>query len=240
MISIWVSKGTKLFQQIHNQNDSIHLASILLCGLLITNRDIIWCSVEHTPLHTPDWCWSFSTMLVLMGVHALKYFSFWYGVPHTGCGFPSMLCLFACVTAVCFPVWQVHAINESNRFEAEIRQEQEVKKKQAEEQKQRRAAFKELQSAFKWPPRSSLRTCRSLCCTNAVSLSMCVCLNALCVSDNGSPEPNRGSKWSRMLVTSLQLYHGLNTLRTIYQIKNHPFMSLCGSLTVSSKIQIQL
>lgn len=44
---------------------------------------------------------------------------------------------------------KVNAINESNRFEAEIRQEQEVKKKQAEEQKQRRAAFKELQSAFK-------------------------------------------------------------------------------------------
>ncbi|KAM9752450.1 EF-hand domain-containing protein D2 isoform 1-T2 [Menidia menidia] len=44
---------------------------------------------------------------------------------------------------------KVHAINESNRFEAEIRQEQEEKKKQAEEQKQRRAAFKELQSAFK-------------------------------------------------------------------------------------------
>ncbi|XP_004570966.1 EF-hand domain-containing protein D2 [Maylandia zebra] len=44
---------------------------------------------------------------------------------------------------------KVKAINESNRFESEIRQEQEVKKKQAEEQKQRRAAFKELQSAFK-------------------------------------------------------------------------------------------
>uniref|UniRef100_A0A3Q0RGD8 EF-hand domain family, member D2 n=1 Tax=Amphilophus citrinellus TaxID=61819 RepID=A0A3Q0RGD8_AMPCI len=44
---------------------------------------------------------------------------------------------------------KVKAINESNRFEAEIRQEQEEKKKQAEEQKQRRAAFKELQSAFK-------------------------------------------------------------------------------------------
>ncbi|XP_035534391.1 EF-hand domain-containing protein D2-like [Morone saxatilis] len=44
---------------------------------------------------------------------------------------------------------KVQAINESNRFEAEIRQEQEAKKKQAEEQKQRRAAFKELQSAFK-------------------------------------------------------------------------------------------
>ncbi|CAJ1055253.1 EF-hand domain-containing protein D2 [Xyrichtys novacula] len=44
---------------------------------------------------------------------------------------------------------KVHAINESNRFEAEIRQEQEAKKKQLEEQKQRRAAFKELQSAFK-------------------------------------------------------------------------------------------
>ncbi|XP_047435352.1 EF-hand domain-containing protein D2 [Mugil cephalus] len=44
---------------------------------------------------------------------------------------------------------KVQAINESSRFEAEIRQEQEAKKKQAEEQKQRRAAFKELQSAFK-------------------------------------------------------------------------------------------
>ncbi|XP_041858981.1 EF-hand domain-containing protein D2 [Melanotaenia boesemani] len=44
---------------------------------------------------------------------------------------------------------KVQAISESNRFEAEIRQEQEAKKKQAEEQKQRRAAFKELQSAFK-------------------------------------------------------------------------------------------
>ncbi|XP_034732705.1 EF-hand domain-containing protein D2 [Etheostoma cragini] len=44
---------------------------------------------------------------------------------------------------------KVQAINESNRFEAEIRQEQESKKKQAEDQKQRRAAFKELQSAFK-------------------------------------------------------------------------------------------
>ncbi|XP_020787368.2 EF-hand domain-containing protein D2 [Boleophthalmus pectinirostris] len=37
---------------------------------------------------------------------------------------------------------KVQAINESNRFEAEIRQEQESKKQQAEEQKQRRAAFK--------------------------------------------------------------------------------------------------
>ncbi|XP_026188539.1 EF-hand domain-containing protein D2 [Mastacembelus armatus] len=44
---------------------------------------------------------------------------------------------------------KVHAINESNRFEAEIRQEQEAKKKQADEQKQRRAAFRELQSTFK-------------------------------------------------------------------------------------------
>ncbi|KAL7399185.1 hypothetical protein ABVT39_021105 [Epinephelus coioides] len=44
---------------------------------------------------------------------------------------------------------KVKAINDSNRFEAEIRQEQEAKKKQAEEQKQRRAAFKDLQSAFK-------------------------------------------------------------------------------------------
>ncbi|KAK9515933.1 hypothetical protein VZT92_026529 [Zoarces viviparus] len=44
---------------------------------------------------------------------------------------------------------KVQAINESNRFEAEIRQEQEAKKKQVEEQKQRRTAFKDLQSAFK-------------------------------------------------------------------------------------------
>ncbi|KAM6977506.1 EF-hand domain-containing protein D2 [Aplochiton taeniatus] len=44
---------------------------------------------------------------------------------------------------------KVQAINESNRFEAEIRQEQEDKKKQAEDKKHRQAAFKELQSAFK-------------------------------------------------------------------------------------------
>ncbi|XP_036387391.1 EF-hand domain-containing protein D2-like [Megalops cyprinoides] len=44
---------------------------------------------------------------------------------------------------------KVQAINDSNRFEAEIRQEQEEKKKQLEEKKQRKAAFKELQSAFK-------------------------------------------------------------------------------------------
>ncbi|XP_066500189.1 EF-hand domain-containing protein D2 [Hoplias malabaricus] len=44
---------------------------------------------------------------------------------------------------------KVHAINESNRFEAEIRHEQEEKKRQAEQKKQRQAAFKELQSAFK-------------------------------------------------------------------------------------------
>ncbi|KAK1801213.1 hypothetical protein P4O66_022913 [Electrophorus voltai] len=44
---------------------------------------------------------------------------------------------------------KVQAINESNRFEAEIRHEQEEKKRQAEEKKQRKAAFKELQSAFK-------------------------------------------------------------------------------------------
>ncbi|XP_045912310.1 EF-hand domain-containing protein D2 [Micropterus dolomieu] len=44
---------------------------------------------------------------------------------------------------------KVQAINESNRFEAEIRQEQEAKKKQLEEQKQRGAAFRELQAAFK-------------------------------------------------------------------------------------------
>lgn len=51
--------------------------------------------------------------------------------------------------AECFPVGQVQAISESNRFEAEIRQEQEAKKREAEEQKRRRAAFKEKQSAFK-------------------------------------------------------------------------------------------
>ncbi|XP_058849366.1 EF-hand domain-containing protein D2-like [Acipenser ruthenus] len=44
---------------------------------------------------------------------------------------------------------KVHAITESNRFEAEIRQEQEEKKKEAEDKKQRQAAFKDLKSAFK-------------------------------------------------------------------------------------------
>ncbi|XP_056277957.1 EF-hand domain-containing protein D2 [Pseudoliparis swirei] len=44
---------------------------------------------------------------------------------------------------------KVQAISESNRFETEIRQEQEAKKKELEEQKLRHSAFKELQSAFK-------------------------------------------------------------------------------------------
>lgn len=44
---------------------------------------------------------------------------------------------------------QVNAVSASNRFEEEIRQEQELRKKEAEEQKRRRAAFKEKQSAFK-------------------------------------------------------------------------------------------
>ncbi|XP_068188366.1 EF-hand domain-containing protein D2 [Antennarius striatus] len=43
---------------------------------------------------------------------------------------------------------KAQAITESNRFEAEIRQEQQEKKKQAEEQQQRRRDFKERQSAF--------------------------------------------------------------------------------------------
>ncbi|KAJ3589685.1 hypothetical protein NHX12_010528 [Muraenolepis orangiensis] len=44
---------------------------------------------------------------------------------------------------------KVQAISESSRFEAEIRQEQECKKKELEEKKHKRAAFKDLQSAFK-------------------------------------------------------------------------------------------
>lgn len=53
---------------------------------------------------------------------------------------------FLCSQPLCA---QVHAVNASNRFEEEIRQEQELRKKEAEEQKRRRAAFKEKQSAFK-------------------------------------------------------------------------------------------
>ncbi|XP_032824030.1 EF-hand domain-containing protein D2 [Petromyzon marinus] len=44
---------------------------------------------------------------------------------------------------------KVEAISKSNRFEAEIRAEQEEKKREAEEKKQRQAAFKELRSAFR-------------------------------------------------------------------------------------------
>ncbi|XP_067423587.1 EF-hand domain-containing protein D2 [Emydura macquarii macquarii] len=44
---------------------------------------------------------------------------------------------------------KVQAINDTSRFEEEIKAEQEEKKKQAEEMKQRKAAFKELQSNFK-------------------------------------------------------------------------------------------
>ncbi|NXS58750.1 EFHD2 protein, partial [Brachypteracias leptosomus] len=44
---------------------------------------------------------------------------------------------------------KVQAIHDSSRFEEEIKAEQVEKKKQAEELKQRKAAFKELQSTFK-------------------------------------------------------------------------------------------
>ncbi|MEE6483483.1 hypothetical protein FKM82_013564 [Ascaphus truei] len=44
---------------------------------------------------------------------------------------------------------KVQAINHGSRFEQEIKAEQEEKKKQAEDKEQRKAAFKELQSAFK-------------------------------------------------------------------------------------------
>ncbi|XP_068606360.1 EF-hand domain-containing protein D2 [Brachionichthys hirsutus] len=43
---------------------------------------------------------------------------------------------------------KANAITESNRFEAEIREEQEAKRRQAEEQQQRRSAFRDLKSAF--------------------------------------------------------------------------------------------
>lgn len=44
---------------------------------------------------------------------------------------------------------KVHEQTMSNKFEAEIRAEQEEKKKEAEEQKKRRAEFKAKQAAFK-------------------------------------------------------------------------------------------
>ena len=75
------------------------------------------------------------------------------------------------LTALCFSVGQVHAISESNRFEAEIRQEQDAKKKQAEEQKQRRAAFNDLKSAFKWMLYSSQHLLLCVC----VCVCVCVC-----------------------------------------------------------------
>uniref|UniRef100_A0A4W5P0M3 EF-hand domain family, member D1 n=1 Tax=Hucho hucho TaxID=62062 RepID=A0A4W5P0M3_9TELE len=43
---------------------------------------------------------------------------------------------------------QVQALKVGSKFEAEIREEQEERKRQALDRKQRRAAFKELQSAF--------------------------------------------------------------------------------------------
>ncbi|XP_069893992.1 EF-hand domain-containing protein D2 isoform X2 [Dipodomys merriami] len=45
--------------------------------------------------------------------------------------------------------FEAKAINVSSRFEEEIKAEQEERKKQAEEMKQRKAAFRELQSTFK-------------------------------------------------------------------------------------------
>ncbi|XP_007423182.1 EF-hand domain-containing protein D2 [Python bivittatus] len=44
---------------------------------------------------------------------------------------------------------KVQAMNVTSRFEEEIKAEQEEKRRQAEELKQRKVAFKELQSTFK-------------------------------------------------------------------------------------------
>lgn len=44
---------------------------------------------------------------------------------------------------------KVQAMNVTSRFEEEIKAEQEEKRRQAEELKQRKVAFKELQSTFR-------------------------------------------------------------------------------------------
>lgn len=46
---------------------------------------------------------------------------------------------------VCF---QMQAVSQGSKFEAEIREEKEERKRQEVEKKQRQAAFKQLQSAF--------------------------------------------------------------------------------------------
>lgn len=56
---------------------------------------------------------------------------------------------------MCF---QVQALSQSSKFEAEIREEKEERKKQEVEKKERQAAFKQLQSAFySWPLRLDLK-----------------------------------------------------------------------------------
>lgn len=44
--------------------------------------------------------------------------------------------------------FQMQAVSQGSKFEAEIREEKEERKRQEVEKKQRQAAFKQLQSAF--------------------------------------------------------------------------------------------
>lgn len=53
-----------------------------------------------------------------------------------------------CVTGSALVLFQVQALSQGSKFEAEIREEKEEQKRQEEEKKQRQAAFKQLQSTF--------------------------------------------------------------------------------------------
>lgn len=63
------------------------------------------------------------------------------------------VCVCACGTTWARFHFQMQALSVGSKFEAEIREEKEEKKRQEVEKKQRQAAFKQLQSAFcSWPP----------------------------------------------------------------------------------------
>lgn len=54
----------------------------------------------------------------------------------------------------------MQAMSQGSKFEAEIREEKEERKRQEVEKKQRQAAFKQLQSTFcSWPDQQAYANC---------------------------------------------------------------------------------
>lgn len=64
----------------------------------------------------------------------------------------------------------MQAASQGSKFEAEIREEKEERKRQEVEKKQRQAAFKQLQSTFcSWPDKQARAKCQNTDICNAIT-----------------------------------------------------------------------